>query len=163
MQTFNVFYNTILVNLAFRRPTFQNGILFKNTSGFAVDNNLKTCATVRSHIEQFAWWRVVLDDSYYITDVNVYFARNYTGWLILFLGFDSIKIINPHFFIRKFLSLLVLYAHQFINLVHRFLGIKYYNVAIYISNDGTYFEDRKCGDSSDEIDESMSSSVLFYL
>ena len=69
----------ISVNLAFKRPTEQSGIFFKSKAKFSVDHNLNTCAVIRSFGTEFAWWRVILDGSYYITNVNIYFAANLTG------------------------------------------------------------------------------------
>ena len=71
------YYN--LVNLAFMRPTFHNGLLSDTGSEFAVDNNITTCAVIASYKEEVAWLLVILERSYYITDVNVYFMPNVSG------------------------------------------------------------------------------------
>ena len=77
IQQIQNYYN--LVNLAFKRPTIPSGLLFETRSEFAVDNNITTCAVIASYKEEVAWFLVILERSYYITDVNAYFMPNVSG------------------------------------------------------------------------------------
>ena len=66
-------------SLSLKKPTSQNGILFQETSHLAVDGNVSTCTKVLEKKYQIAWWRVSLDDIYYISNVTIFYDPNDSG------------------------------------------------------------------------------------
>ena len=69
------------VNIALGRPTFYSAIGSRSKAESLLDGNLETCASIESFYNELVWLRVALDDSYYITNVVMYFqADNLTGW-----------------------------------------------------------------------------------
>lgn len=61
------------------KPTYQSGVLFHETSTFAVDGNYDTCTQVYAGKGKLAWWRLVLSDLYDIDFVRIIFKANSSG------------------------------------------------------------------------------------
>ena len=84
-QFSNVMNYELNISVSFNKPTSQNGIFFKDTSGsgLAVDGNNNSCAKIIAKKGEFAWWRVFLEEDYYIDKVVINFKPNSSGWLLL--------------------------------------------------------------------------------
>ena len=67
--------------VAIYRPTQEGGMLYKQFAPLAVDGDKNTCARVITVKGTLAWWRVILDDIYFIDKIVVYFVPKSTGWL----------------------------------------------------------------------------------
>ena len=95
-----------------------------------MDGNNHSCAKIIAKKGEFAWWRVFLEEDYYIDKVVIYFKPNSSGWLLL-------SLINCKF---KFdiACKLKIKSHAFADV----FTINYFNV--YVSNDNNNFEKDVC-------------------
>ena len=52
-------------------------------SSVAVDGYKGTCGKVKADGDEFGWWRVALERTFYISGVNIMFKPNSPGTLLL--------------------------------------------------------------------------------
>ena len=95
-----------------------------------MDGNNHSCAKIIAKKGEFAWWRVYLEEDYYIDKVIIYFKPNSSGWLLL-------SLINCKFKFHIACKLKIKF-HAFVDV----FTINYFNV--YVSNDNNNFEKDVC-------------------